>query len=195
VTVLSAAVLLFLVMDPFGNIPFFLDALGNVEPGRRQRVILRELLLALVVLVFFLFFGRYLLRALQISESSLTIAGGIILFLIAVRMIFPGRAGVFDEAVDGEPFLVPLAVPFVAGPSAMASVLFISGLAPERWPEWLLALLLAWSAAGGILLLSGALGRYLGRSVLAAMERLMGMLLTAVAVQMSLTGIRRFLEK
>ena len=193
-TVLSAAVLLFLVMDPFGNIPLFLTALRQVDERRQRHVIIREQLIALAVLILFMFSGQYLLRTLQISEPSLSIAGAIILFLISIKMIFPTRGGVFDENLDEEePFIVPLAIPYVAGPSALASVLLIMSREPGRWAEWLLALLLAWTSSGIIVLLSSGLRRFLGDRGLVAMERLMGMILTAIAVQMFMTGIRQFL--
>jgi MarC family membrane protein len=194
-SVTSAALLLFLVLDPFGNIPFFLSALQGVEPGRRTRVVARELLIAYGVLVGFLFGGQILLRVLQVSEPSLTVAGGTILFLIAVRMVFPGRGGALDEQVEGEPLIVPLAIPFVAGPSAAATVLLIRSRAPDRWPEWLAALTIAWLLCGAILLLSNALSRHLGKRVLMALERLMGMVLAMVAVQMFLTGVAGFLGR
>lgn len=190
-TLVSAAVLLFLVLDPFGNVPFFLSALAGVEEGRRRRVVARELLVALAVLVAFLFTGQWLLRLLGIAEPSLTIAGGIILFLIALRMIFPARR-LQEEELEGEPFIVPLAVPYVAGPSAMAAVLFIMNRDPGRWPEWLAALLLAWGATGAILFFASGLSRHLGKRGLVALERLMGMVLTTLAVQMFMTGVARF---
>ncbi len=188
-TLLSAFVLLFLVMDPAGNVPLFLSALEPVPPERRARVIARELAIALGVLVLFLFLGPMLLRAVGISESGLAIAGGIILFLIALRMIFPQHGG-FAEDVVGEPFIVPLAIPFVAGPSAMAAVMLVMSEDPLRWPEWLAALVLAWAASATILLLAPRLRRVLGRRGLVAIERLMGMVLTALAVEMFLRGLR-----
>lgn len=194
-SVLSAAFLLFMVLDPFGNIPAFLTVLGRVEEGRRKQVVARELAIALLVLVGFLFLGPYLLRALEIDETSLTIAGGIILFIIALKMIFPGRRGgsVFDEEVEeGEPLIVPLAIPYVAGPSAMASVLLIMNRDPQRWLDWLAALLLAWAACGLILYFASGLARTLGKRGLTALERLMGMVLTTLAVQMFLNGVSRF---
>ena len=195
-TVLSAAVLLFLVMDPFGNIPVFLSVLDPVVPERRRRVIARELLIALVFLMAFLFGGQHLLDAIGIGEASLTVAGGIILFLIALRMVFPPPGGAWavdmEEGGD-EPFLVPLAVPFIAGPSVLASVLFIMSSDPERWPEWLGAVLLAWAATGAILLAAPDLARLLKRRGLVAIERLMGMVLIAIATEMVLTGIGRVL--
>jgi len=193
-TVFSAALILFLVMDPFGNIPFFITALKNVDPKRHKKIIIRELLIALLVLTIFLFFGRYILKILQISEPSLTIAGGIILFLIAIRMIFPTPGGVFQENIGGEPFIVPLAIPYVAGPSALASVLLIMSREPERWLEWLSALLIAWILSGVIIFLASNLRKFLRERGLTAMERLMGMILTTIAVQMLLTGIKEFLR-
>ena len=188
-TIFSAALLLFLVIDPFGNIPFFTAVLRNVDRARHMRIILRELFIALFVLVLFLFAGQHLLKALQISGPALTAAGGTVLFLIAVRMIFPARGRTEAEDVTGEPFIVPLAVPYVAGPSAMAAVLLIMNREPGRWPEWLLALLLAWFFAGLIISMSGVLARLLGEKVLTAIERLMGMVLVAIAIQMLMTGI------
>jgi MarC family membrane protein len=190
VTVVSAAVLLFLVMDPLGNIPFFLTALKHVEPARQRRVVVRELLIALGVLVFFLFAGQYVLRVLHISEPALTIAGGVILLLIAVRMIFPSAERPLQEDVEGEPFIVPLAIPYVAGPSALATELLLMSREPQRWPEWLLALLLAWFASSVIIFSASGLRHYLGPKGLIAMERLMGMVLITVAIQMLLTGVR-----
>lgn len=191
-TVFSAALLLFLVMDPFGNIPFFITALQKVPAQRHLRVTIRELLIALVVLVVFLFSGQHLLRVLQISEPALTVAGGTLLFLIAIKMVFPVRGGLAEEEMSGEPFIVPLAIPYVAGPSALAAVLLIMNQEPRRWPEWLAALLLAWFASGLIIALSSLLSRHLGKKVLLAIERLMGMLLVAIAIQMLMIGIAQF---
>ena len=193
-TLFSAAVLLFLVLDPFGNIPFFIAALQNVPRERHKRVIVRELVIALFVLVVFLFAGEHILRALQISEPALRAAGGTVLFLIAIRMVFPRPGASVGEELSGEPFIVPLAIPYVAGPSALASVLLIMNQEPERWPEWLGALSLAWLLTGFIILASSVLARRLGKRVLIAIERLMGMLLVALAIQMLMTGIRQFLQ-
>lgn len=192
-TALSAAAILFLVLDPFGNVPLFLVYLKGLSPARQRRVILRELVIALAVLVVFLFLGRYLLGLLRISESSLGIAGGILLFVIAVRMIFAGAEGLFASPHEGEPFIVPLAIPLVAGPSAMATVILLMAREPDRWLEWLAALLAAWLLSGGVLLLSSRLSRLLGERGLSALERLMGLLLTTVAVEMLVSGIRQAL--
>lgn len=193
-TVISSAILLFLIMDPFGNIPMFLSALRDVDPARRSRIIIRELLIALAVLVVFLFGGEALLNLMHISQPSLTIAGGILLFLIALRMVFPisKHAG---EEISGEPFVVPLAIPYVAGPSAMAAVIVIGSGEPGEWPQWLAAVLLAWLGTAAILLLSTKLARFLGERGLVAIERLMGMLLVAISVEMFLGGLRTFLAQ
>ena len=190
----SAALLLFLVMDPLGNIPLFMTTLKKVEEGRQRLVVVRELLIALVVLVGFLFLGQYLLRLLQLSETALTTAGGIILMIIALKMIFPRRDASLEEDVEGEPFIVPLAIPYVAGPSAMATALLLMSREPGRWPEWLLAVLIAWFASAVIIYFSGYFARFLGEKGLVAVERLMGMLLITVAVQMLLNGIGEFIS-
>ena len=194
-TIFSAALLLFLVMDPFGNVPLFLSVLNPIAADRRRKVIIRELLLALAALILFLFLGRYILSAIGISESILTTAGGVILFLIALRMVFPPARGPYPVDVDessGEPILVPLAIPLLAGPSALASVLFLMSSDPGRWPDWLAAVLIAWAMTATVLLLSSPLARLIKKRGLIAIERLMGMVLTAIAIKMILTGIGDF---
>jgi multiple antibiotic resistance protein len=194
--IVSAATLLFLVMDPLGNIPVFMSVLDDVAPERRNRIVIRELLLALLVLVLFLFFGQYVLGFLQLSEHSIRIAGGIILFLIALKMVFPfARSAHAAEEIDGEPLLVPMAIPMVAGPSAMAVVMLLATNDPSRMTDWLIALFAAWLLSSIILVSATGLKRFLGRRGLIAMERLMGMLLVAIAVQMLLEGISAYLKE
>lgn len=191
-TILSATVLLFLVIDPFGNISFFLSAVRGVPAHRRNKVILRELAIALVALVAFLFAGRRILLVLRISEPALTVAGGIILFLISIKMVFPTARGMSPEELEGEPFVVPLAIPYVAGPSALSTVMLIMNQEPDRWLEWLAAVVLAWGLSSAIIYSSGLLGRLLGDRGLVAIERLMGMVLVTISVQMLLSGIAAF---
>jgi multiple antibiotic resistance protein len=192
----SAATLLFLVMDPLGNIPVFLSVLETVPKERRTRVLIRELVLALLVLVGFLYLGQHVLGFLGLSEHSIRIAGGIILFLIALKMVFPvARSAHAHEELQGEPLLVPLAIPMVAGPSAMAILMLLSTNDPSRMTEWLIALLAAWLVSSLILLSATGLKRFLGRRGLIAMERLMGMLLIALAVQMLLEGISAYMTE
>lgn len=180
-------------MDPFGNIPIFLSILEPYSAARRLRIIAREMLVALAVLLLFLFAGQYILDALGISEPSLTAAGGVILFLIALRMIFPRAGGVMEHGEgDGEPLVVPLAIPLIAGPSALASVMFIMSSDPSRAGVWAGAVFLAWLLTGGVLMLAVRFSRWLGRRGLTALQRLMGMILTAIAINMMMTGIRAF---
>jgi len=193
---INAAVLLFVVMDPLGNVPIFLSVLDKVAPERRYRVLVRELLVALAILFGFLLAGQYVLKLLGLQQFAISVAGGIILFLIALKMIFPvPRALRDDDEHDehDEPFLVPLAVPLVAGPSSMAVLLLLVTGEPDRLGIWSLALLLAWAASALILLLAPQLKRLLGQRGLIATERLMGMLLVAIAVQMFMEGLAQFL--
>lgn len=188
---LSAMILLFLVIDPLGNIPMFLCYLGNIEPHRQRRIILRELGFGLGVLIGFLFLGHYLLAILNISQSSLGIAGGIILFLIALKMIFSGAETIFVHDDTGEPFVVPLAIPLIAGPSSMSTVMLLMARDPTRWREWVLALLCAWGVSVAILECAAPLSRVLGPRGLKAIERLMGLILTTVAVEMFMEGLHQ----
>lgn len=194
-TLISAALLLFFVMDALGNVPLFFSALKHVEPSRQRRIVLRELIIALAIMVGFLFLGQPLLSALQISDAALSVAGGVILILIALRMIFPNRTNSLEEEVEGEPFVVPLAIPYVAGPSVLATELLLMSREPQRWPEWLLAVFIAWLASGIILYFASRLRRHLGHNGLVAVERLMGMVLITVAVQMLMTGIDKFASR
>ena len=194
-TTLSAALLLFLVMDPLGNIPLFLTTLKKVDASRQRLVVVRELVAALIILIAFLFAGRYVLDALHLTETALTTAGGLILMIIAIRMIFPSRDRSLKEDFEGEPFIVPLAIPYVAGPSAMATSLLMMSREPERWMDWLFAVLIAWAASALIIYFASYFARFLGEKGLIAIERLMGMLLVTVAVQMLLTGIGEFVSR
>jgi MarC family membrane protein len=194
-TTMSAAILLFLIMDPLGNIPLFLALLKDVPPKRRRAVMVRELLIALAVLLLFLMGGQLILKLLQLRQESVSIAGGIVLFLIGIRMVFPpAEGGIFGQAGEGEPFIVPMAIPGVAGPSAMAALLLLTNTQPGRTADWAIALLCAWLATAIILLSSTYLFRWLGESVLTALERVMGMLLIALSVQMFMGGIAAYLH-
>jgi len=192
---LSSAILtLFLVMDPLGNIPPFLSVLKNVQPERRRRVLIREILIAYVVLLVFLFLGRRVLALLSLQQETISVAGGIVLFLIALRMIFPKEGGLFGETLEGEPFIVPLAIPLVAGPSALAVLLLLEQSETAVTSQLLLAVTIAWALSAVILLSSTLLYRLLKERGLIAMERLMGMLLVMLAVQMFMNGVADFLK-
>ena len=193
-TVLSAALLLFLILDPLGNIPVFLSVLKPLPPKRQRVVLVRELLIALGVLMGFLWAGKYALDLMHLRQESVAIAGGIVLFLIGIRMIFPRPEGLMGELPGGEPFIVPLAIPLIAGPSGMAAVMLMGSNEPTRLWDWSLALLIACGATAVILFSATMLYKWLGRSALTALERLMGMLLVAISVQMVLDGIGTYLK-
>jgi multiple antibiotic resistance protein len=193
-TLLSAAVLLFFVMDPLGNVPLFLAALRHVDPVRSRTLIVRELVIALVVMVVFLFLGRPVLELLHVSPAALTAGGGFILLLIALRMIFPTSEHSLREEADEEPFVVPLAVPYTAGPGLLATELLFMTREPQRWPVWLGAVGLAWLASAVILYYSGSLRTLLGDRGLTAVERLMGMLLVVVGVEMLMAGVAQYIR-
>src|SRR5512136_2061346 len=147
----SAVVILLLVTDPIGNIPLFVALLRPVAPERRVRVIVRECAIALAVLVVFALFGSWLLQLFGLSDRSLNLAGGVILFLIALRMIFRGPEGIFGDSPSGEPLIVPLAIPSIAGPAAIATVILLVSRAPQRMPEWIVAIALVMALAIGVL--------------------------------------------
>ena len=186
----SAVVTLFLVMDPLGNVPLFLSVLKNVEPRRRRLVLFREVAFAYVVLVLFLLLGRGLPSFLGLEPEAIGIAGGIVLSLIALRMFFPSQGSLSGGALEGEPFVVPLAIPLVAGPSTLATLLLLQSAATATTGALLIAITIAWLLTAVILLSSTFLYRILKERCLIAMERLMGMLLVMVAVQMLLDGFR-----
>ncbi|MFP4363139.1 MAG: MarC family protein [Spirochaetia bacterium] len=189
----TAVFTLFFVMDPFGNIPVFLSFLKNMSPKRRKLIIIREMLIAALILCMFLFFGNYLLSAIHISESALSLSGGVVLFIISLKMIFPQEEGYFGKS-DEEPVIVPLAMPLIAGPSTMAMVILLSSQYPDRILLWLSALLTSWFACSVILLAADLLSQKLGERTLKAIERLMGMILTTMSIQMLLSGITSYLE-
>jgi MarC family membrane protein len=187
----TMTITLILVMDPLGNIPVFISVLNPVEPSRRRFIILRECFFAFLILIAFLFFGRSILMGLGISEPALSIAGGIILFIIAIGMIFPNKQAQ-SERYSGEPFIVPLCIPLVAGPSALAMILLFVTQHPNKTYQLFFAILVASILVTLVLLTSNPLRKLLGEKGLIAIERLMGMLLTTISVQMFLDGISHY---
>lgn len=189
---LSATLLLLTIMDPLGNVATFVSALRPVPQEKRIRVIARELVIALVILVVFLFLGKGLLGLLHLKQEALFISGGIVLFLIALKMIFPPSHR--EEVQLMEPFIVPLATPMVAGPSVLATLLVLVSTQPEHLWRWFAALMIAWTITSAVLLCAPAIARVLKEKGSLAVERLMGMLLVLVAVQMFLNGIEHYLN-
>jgi MarC family membrane protein len=192
VDIVSATILLILVMDPFGNMPLVISVLKNVDPGARNRVVLRECAIAYAVLLAFMFGGHQFMQLLRLSDTALGIAGGLILFLIALRMVFPHAEGIFGETGETGTFIVPLAIPAIAGPSALATVLLLVSREPQRVFAWVAALSLATLASALVMISAQAISRWIGKRGMIAMERLMGLVLTAIAVEMLLAGIERF---
>ena len=194
VSFISAVVILLLVMDPVGNIPLFVSVLRKVEAPRRARVILRECLIAFAVLMLFVFFGGTILGVLGLSDAALGIAGGLILFLVALRMIFRHPEGIFGDTAGAEPFIVPLATPAIAGPAAIATVMLLVSRAPQRLLEWCLAVAIAMLVTVAVLTAAERIAKLAGERGLLAFERLMGLILTAIAVEMLLRGIEGFVR-
>ena len=188
---LPSATLLLLVMDPLGNVPIFLSVLKDIELERRRHIILRELLFALALMLTFLFFGQEFLDLLGLDPESVRISGGVILFVIALRMIFPReRKEGGDEPRAEEPFIVPLAIPLVAGPSTIATLILMARQDPDRMGTWAMATGLAWIINACVLLSAPWLYRVLRKRGLAAMERLMGMILIMLSIQMLVDAMR-----
>ncbi|MDF7659997.1 YhgN family NAAT transporter [Erwiniaceae bacterium L1_54_6] len=192
---ISATILLLLIMDPLGNLPIFMSVLKHLEPKRRRVVLIREMLIALALMLLFLFAGERILLFLNLRTETVSISGGIILFLIAIRMIFPSAENSSTGLPAGEePFLVPLAIPLVAGPSLLATLMLLSHQYPNQMLHLVGALMIAWGVTVVILLLSGLFLRLLGDKGVNALERLMGLILIMLATQMFLDGIRAYLK-
>ena len=191
-TFLSAFILLLLVLDPLGSLPIFIPIMRDVAPERRRLVALREVSIAFAVLFAFMFLGDAFLRLMHLSERSLEVAGGVILLMVAIRMIFSAEGGVYGTPEGKEPLIFPLAVPLLAGPSAMATVLLLASRQPTRVMEWVGALACAMLVSGTVLVMCDRIRRWIGDSVVSAIEKLMGLVLTAIAVEMILAGLKRY---
>ncbi|VWB92564.1 MarC family protein [Burkholderia lata] len=196
-TFLSATVLLVLITDPLGNIPLFISAMRDVPRERRVKLILREVGIAFVILLFFMLVGDRFLRMMSLTDLSLRLGGGIVLFLIALRMIFPHPDGALgnDPRAGGEPFIVPLAIPALAGPSALATVMLLTSQGPGKMLEWVGALTVTMIVCAVTLVLAERIQQWIGERTVAAFERLMGLVLVAISVEMMLGGIRVFVHQ
>ncbi|MFW6323871.1 MAG: MarC family protein [Desulfovibrionales bacterium] len=181
----------FLIMDPVGNAVITVAILKEFPVRRQRRIIFREMVIALLIILVFTFIGDFFLNLLNIGPSTLRVAGGIILFIISLKMVFP-RSDEFHEPSEGDPFIVPIAVPFIAGPSLIAAVMLYA----HRQGGGVMvpgAVLTAWIATTAIMVFSPTLKRVLGQRGLRAAERLMGLLLIFLSVQMLEDGIRLFI--
>ncbi len=194
-SIISTAIVLLFILDPFGNIPLLLSVLKNVDKQRHRSIILREMFIGLAILLFFLFLGDRFLSIFGLETQAISISGGIIFLIIALKMIFPDSSGasLFGNEEAEEPLIVPIAVPMVSGPGAIATVMLIAKSHPQELSSILLALLLAWVVTTAILLLSPLFYKVLQKRGLKALERLMGMLLLMMAVEMFIQGIRQLI--
>lgn len=193
--IFTVAFSLFLLMDPIGNIPLFIVILKNMDRKKQQKIILREALIALGIICAFTFLGDALMDILHISHETIYLSGGIVLFLLAIRMVFPPPGGLTGALMPGEeePFVFPLAVPLLAGPSVLAAVMIYSG---QDMPMLylLLSVAIAWLSSTCILLLAPTITKWIGRRGINAIERLMGLILILIALQMFLEGMTIYLE-
>ena len=192
--ILSAATMLFLIMDPLGNLPIVLSILKHIDPKRRRIVLVRELMFALIILLLFLFAGQSIMNFLHVQPETLSISGGIILFIIAIKMIFPSAGSITGLAAGEEPFIVPMAIPMIAGPSVIAALILLATQNPDNMFELSLSVLLAWGVTFFILMFNGFFLRILGERGLKAIERLMGLLLIMLSTQMFLDGVKSYMS-
>lgn len=193
-TLYTTTLTLILIMDPLGNIPVFLAILKNYDFKSQRRIMVREALIASLVLLMFLFLGKYVMQGLGLTTSALSVAGAIVLFLISLRMIFPSEQKESSEVEREEPFIVPLAIPLIAGPTSMAMLMMWAARAPDQQMMLLSAVLIASTVFLISMLAAHSLMRILGKRVLIAIERLMGMILITIAVQMFLSGLVSYLR-
>ena len=192
--ILSAATMLFLIMDPLGNLPIVLSILKHIDPKRRRIVLVRELMFALIILLLFLFAGQSIMNFLHVQPETLSISGGIILFIIAIKMIFPSAGSITGLAAGEEPFIVPMAIPMIAGPSVIAALILLATQNPDNMFQLSLSVLLAWGVTFFILMFNGVFLRILGERGLKAIERLMGLLLVMLSTQMFLDGVKSYMS-
>jgi multiple antibiotic resistance protein len=190
---IKSALLLFLVIDPFGNLPIALSILGDVPASRYRRIILRETSLAFVTLALFALVGDQVLGYFDIEQPTISVAGGVILFLISLKMIFRTSSEIFEERYRDDPFLVPIAIPLLAGPSAITVVMILQVNDAAGLGTLLFTLCIVMAVTAGVLLLGRNISVYLGARGLRALEKLAGLLLNLVAVNMILVGVRNFL--
>lgn len=192
-TLFNLTVILFLIMDPIGNIPSFLNLLKDFPHEKRRKIIIREMLIALAAMLLFNFIGEYIFDILQISETTLKLTSGAILFLVAIKILFPASDSLRANLPSGEPFITPLAVPLIAGPSLLATIMLFAHLEPSQ-PMMLGAIVIAWLLAVGVLLAGKVLQQTIGSNALAACERLMGMVLVMLAIQRFAEGLQQFVK-
>ena len=190
-SIISTAIVLTFILDPFGNVPILLAILKDVDKSRHRKIIAREMIFGLIILLFFLFLGQNFLNIFHLETTSVRIAGGLIFFIIALNLIFPRKNGSLFSSTE-EPFIVPIALPMVAGPSALATLLVLSNQHEDHLGGLTASLGIAWGITATVMFSAPFLLRILRKKGLAAVEKLMGMLLLIMSVQMLLDGIREY---
>lgn len=192
-TLFSIALVLFLIMDPLGNISSYLSLVEGIDPKRQRVILIREMLIALLAMVIFNYLGEFIFDLLQISEPTVRLSSGVILFLIALKILFPSQSGFRDNLPKEEPFIIPLAIPLIAGPSLLATIMLYAHMEQSQ-PVMLMAILFAWLAALVVLMSSRFLYNILRYNGLIACEKLMGMVLVLIAIQRFLDGVEQFVN-
>ncbi|HEX2953713.1 MAG TPA: MarC family protein [Bacillota bacterium] len=191
---LPLAITLFFVLDPFGNLPVVLGLLTHIDPKRHWKIVLRESLIALILLVIFYATGPWFLKMLEIGPSDLQICGGVLLAIIALRLVFPDEHLTNGKEEQTEPFIVPMAIPLMVGPSAMATVMILAAQSAAQPLLGLTMMGLAWLVTAVLLLIGVVMGSLIPTRLLIALERLSGLLLAVIAVHMLMTGVQTYLK-
>jgi multiple antibiotic resistance protein len=192
-SLISVSVILFLIMDSIGNVSSFLTLVKDIDAKRVRWIIVREMLIALGFMFLFYILGEVILDLLQVSTETVELASAIILFLTAIKILFPTTNSLRANLPSGEPFIIPLAVPLIAGPSLLATIMLFAHLSTSIF-SMLGSILIAWAASVAILWFAKPLQRYLGNNGLMACERLTGMLLVMLAIQRFTEGYHHFLS-
>lgn len=187
----SITLVLFFIMDPIGNISSYLNLVKELDPKRQKWVIFREMLIALAVMIGFNYLGEVFFDLLNLSETTVRVSSGVILFLIGVKILFTAPDSLRAGLPQGEPFIFPIAVPLIAGPGLMATIMLFAHLEPLQ-SIMLIAILISWACAATVLFFSSTIKRVLGENGLMACERLIGMVIVLIAVQRFLEGILLF---
>lgn len=193
-TLFTLAVTLFLIMDPIGNVSTFLSLVQGVSPKRRLQILAREMGIVLGIMVLFNFIGEAIFNILDLSQTTVSMMAGIVLFLAAILILFPTANSPRNNLPAGEPYITPLAIPFLAGPSLLASIMLFAHISPS-WVDMLIAIVCAWIAAFAVLAAAPLLKRVLGENGLMACERLMAMILVMLAIQRFLEGVQLFVAQ
>lgn len=189
----TLALILFLIMDPVGNVSSFLQLTKEIPRKKQQMIVIREMLIALAFMLLFNFFGEYIFNLLQISEKTLKLASGVILFLCAIKILFPTLDSPRSNLPQGEPYIVPIAVPLIAGPALLATIMLFAHTETSA-TTMIIAILAAWAASSLILFNANFFQKILGTNGLTAVERLMGMVLVMLAIQRFLEGVQLFVK-